>query len=341
MTAKRPERPCVGAVTVPHDSRRDGTFLEAHETLQHRQHRRFRDLVRLAPRIDAVRLGLVMRGLGHGLGWSVARLRGAGVGMMRGAAEAFGVALQAIGGALVDAATAPDAQEEMRREIDALRAELREADAQAEALRDELSTTNVRLEGIISDRDRAFLDISREYQLRKQVVADLEAMRATLTQRERELADYDVALGKAQQELQECRQELNSEKRHATSVFAQLGNADAELETTRGACDSLAIGLAEKQDELESMQRQRDAFAHDLTAVVQREVEAQNRAFKAGWEDADECIRRENWIVPRTAEVVRVSASYVAYQQDEWDDFPAVEYAQFVRLPEPPEVSHG
>jgi DNA repair exonuclease SbcCD ATPase subunit len=261
--------------------------------------------------------------------------------MMRGAAEAFGVALQAIGGALVDAATAPDAQEEMRREIDALRAELREADAQAEALRDELSTTNVRLEGIISDRDRAFLDISREYQLRKQVVADLEAMRATLTQRERELADYDVALGKAQQELQECRQELNSEKRHATSVFAQLGNADAELETTRGACDSLAIGLAEKQDELESMQRQRDAFAHDLTAVVQREVEAQNRAFKAGWEDADECIRRENWIVPRTAEVVRVSASYVAYQQDEWDDFPAVEYAQFVRLPEPPEVSHG
>ena len=43
--------------------------------------------------------------------------------MMRATCEAIGVAMQAIGGALVDASTAPDAREEMRREIATYRAE--------------------------------------------------------------------------------------------------------------------------------------------------------------------------------------------------------------------------
>jgi hypothetical protein len=224
--------------------------------------------------------------------------------MMRAACEAFGVTLQAIGGALCDYAVDPV--------VEAVR-ELEEYRAENERLREDL----------IAAGERSSLSLDA-----------LDHARTTIEQREREIADYDVALGQAKQELQEarveydelrsqlqeCRQELNSEKRYSKSLFTQAGDSEKELD---------------------SMRAQRDAFAKEVATVVQREVEAQNKAFQAGWEECIGLIKGANWIIPRTEEVVRVMTHHndrvygYAYASDEWHMMSQTSsYHSFIRLPE-------
>jgi chromosome segregation ATPase len=127
-------------------------------------------------------------------------------------AEAIGVALQAIGGAMVDAATAPDARDEMRREIETLRDELRDASG--------LSSLNRAALGAVREELAEWKQDYEELRLQ------LQASRVTLQQREREIADMHEALSDARQSA-ECDADA------AQRALTDLAMAKAELESSQ------------------------------------------------------------------------------------------------------------